>query len=145
MHSASAAGSLAPSHSTPTWWNWRRRPFCGRSPRNIASAYQSLAGAAPCGTRLFSTTERTTPAVPSGRMAMRWRGLRCDSLPFSRRSPKSAPETTRNISLRTTSVDSPMPWTKVSTCSMAGVSIMSKPYAPKSSRATSTMRCQARM
>ena len=58
---------------------------------------------------------------------MRWRGLRCASEPFSSRSPKSAPETTRNISLRTTSVDSPMPWTKVSTCSMAGVSIMSKP------------------
>ena len=127
MHSASAAGSGAPSHSMPTWWNWRRRPFCGRSPRNIGSAYQSLTGAPPCGTKLFSTAARTTPAVPSGRMARRCLGLSPCSPPASKMRSSSAPENTRNISLRTTSVDSPMPWTKVETCSIAGVSIASKP------------------
>ena len=76
---------------------------------------------------------------------MRCFAFRPLSVPASSRRSMSAPENTRNISLRTTSVDSPMPCTNVSTCSMAGVSIMSNPYAPKSSRATSCMCCHARM
>lgn len=35
MTSASIDGSLTPNTSTSSWWNWRYRPFCGRSYRNI--------------------------------------------------------------------------------------------------------------
>ncbi len=31
MASASASGFGSPVASTPTWWNWRLRPACGRS------------------------------------------------------------------------------------------------------------------
>jgi hypothetical protein len=34
--SASSDGSAAPNTSAPIWWNWRRRPRCARSCRNIA-------------------------------------------------------------------------------------------------------------
>ena len=145
MHSASAAGSGAPSHSMPTWWNWRKRPFWGRSPRNIASAYHALNGAEPCGTRLFSTTARTTPAVPSGRRARRCLALSFASVPSARTRSKLAPEKTRNISLRTTSVDWPMPCTNTSSCSIAGVSMGSNPNGPNTSAATSCIFCQARI
>jgi hypothetical protein len=43
-HSASASGSAEPMTSSPTWWNWRSRPFWGRSARNIGSKVQSLTG-----------------------------------------------------------------------------------------------------
>ena len=76
---------------------------------------------------------------------MRCLALSPSSLPRANTSSSSAPLKTRNISLRTTSVDSPMPWVKVATCSIAGVSIALNPYAPKSSRAMSHIRCQLRI
>ena len=120
MPSASTVGSSAPKHSMPTWLNWRWRPFCGRSARNIGPAYISLAGAAPCGTRSCCTTARTTPAVPSGR---RLRRLFALMLPPSSRVLRFSPEMAVNISLETTSVASPMPRTNRSVCSNSGVSM----------------------
>ena len=120
MPSASTLGSSAPRHSMPTWLNWRWRPFCGRSARNIGPAYMSFAGCAPCGTRSCCTTARTTPAVPSGRSDRRLFAL---MEPPSRSVCRFWPEMAVNISFDTTSVASPMPRTNSSVCSNSGVSM----------------------
>ena len=70
MSCASTIESGTPSDSNPNWLNWRKRPACGRSWRNIGPSYHSFTG---CGR--FSipwlTYARATDAVASGRIATR--------------------------------------------------------------------------
>ena len=42
MTSASTRGSFEPSSSALSWLNWRNRPFCGRSRRNMGPMVKSL-------------------------------------------------------------------------------------------------------
>ena len=54
ISSASASGESVPIASAPIWWNWRKRPACGRSWRKKGPAYQSFTGCGslcmPCST-----------------------------------------------------------------------------------------------
>jgi hypothetical protein len=106
ISSASASGESVPITSASSWWNWRKRPACGRSWRKYGPQDQSFTGWAslcmPC-----STYARMIPAVPSGRSV----------------SPRPPWSSKLNISFWTMSVDWPIPRANSSVSSNAGVSI----------------------
>ena len=98
-----------PKISPPSWWNWRNRPFWGRSWRNIGPMYQRRW--TPRWMKPFSMPARTQLAVCSGR------------------SVRLSPSRSGNeyISFSTMSVAPPIERTNSSVRSRRGVRISSNP------------------
>ena len=116
ISSASASGESVPIDSASIWWNWRKRPACGRSCRKKGPTSTASPAAAACACRARCRRGRSR----------RWPRASASAISWSVKV---------NICFWTTSVDSPTPCANRSVSSKTGVSILrSRPSRARGAR-----------